>query len=439
MVPIELLLGPSYSKTKQLLHKTEYASPNTHMGLQKRTLTRLLRFAGQEIPYYRKRVRHIIQEMTEENVLECLSAFPVSSKVFVRENLSELGLRHWLRAMLVCTGGSSAAPMPFYIDRFVSRQREKAFIWNQWSRVGYEPGDRIASFTGNVPRHGLYAHDPLFNKFTFSSFDLIPTCLPAIVAGLNHIRPKFLHGYPSTLSTLAKLLQNSHRSLDFNVRAVLCGSEKTEPHQRKAIEQVFETKVYTWYGHSEMCVLAGECECSQALHLYPQYGYVEYVPADVWHESGKQLHEIVATGFNNWIMPFIRYKTGDYAILKEGVCDCGRHYPLIEEVVGRLQEFIVDREGNLISVSALTSLFEKLPFIEEVYIFQDKPGQFDLCVLPQRVPSDLEREHLIDNITTVTHGRLEPAIRLVKEVPKTARGKRRVVEQHLDVNAFLQM
>ena len=80
-------------------------------------------------------------------------------------------------------------------------------------------------------------------------------------------------------------------------------------------------------------------------------------------DEAEKLYEIVATTFNNWTMPFIRYKTNDYAILTDGACKCGRNFPLIKEVVGRAQEFLVDKDENLISASALTSIFDKLPLL----------------------------------------------------------------------------
>jgi len=438
MHPIEVLLGPHYFKTKKVLQESEYKSAEEHLRFQRRTLAQLLRFAGAEIPFYRDRMRDITEGITEKNVLEKLDSFPFTSKNLVRNNLNQFVRTHGLRALKVATGGSSASPMPLYWDRFVTRQREKAFMWNQWARVGYVPGASIVSFTGNVPKHGkTYTYNWLFNKYTFSSFNLIPTKIDEIIVELNRIKPLFLHGYPSTLTVFAKLVRTAKTPLAFQPRAALCGSEKTFPNQRNIIQDALRTKVYSWYGHGEMSALGGECECSQAYHLFPQYGYVEFIPADIQHDTGKQLYEMVVTGFNNWIMPFIRYKTGDYAIRKEGRCACGRQYPLIEEVVGRLQEFIVDCEGNLISVSALTSLFEKLSFIDELYIFQDRPGLFDLCVLPQREPSTQERNQLIEKIKTVTQGRLKPAIQLVKEIPKTGRGKRRIVDQRLDLNAYV--
>lgn len=85
--------------------------------------------------------------------------------------------------------------------------------------------------------------------------------------------------------------------------------------------------MFGWYGHSEYQILAGECEYSNKLHVYPQYGYTELIPTGKKHINGKDIFEIVATGFNNYYMPILRYRTQDYATLADNQkCKCGRNY-----------------------------------------------------------------------------------------------------------------
>jgi phenylacetate-CoA ligase len=219
---------------------------------------------------------------------------------------------------------------------------------------------------------------------------------------------------------------------------VFCGSEKTFQNQRKIIEEVFDTSVFSWYGHSENCVLGGECEYSHSYHLFPQYGYVEFL--EVKKEFNKTLegiYEIVATGFNNWIMPFIRYKTGDYAVLKDSNCECGRNYPLIQEVIGRAQEFVLDKNENLISVTALTSLYEKLPFIFEAQILQEIPGALTFLIKPSYNPPTDELDKFISMIETKTQNRLKVNVQFINEIPKSSSMKRRIVDQKIDISSYL--
>ena len=58
--------------------------------------------------------------------------------------------------------------------------------------------------------------------------------------------------------------------------------------------------------------------------------------------------EIVGTGFNKFIFPFIRYKTGDTGVLTNKKCKCGRNYFLLKRIEGRLQEFIIAKTKRYI-------------------------------------------------------------------------------------------
>ena len=63
-------------------------------------------------------------------------------------------------------------------------------------------------------------------------------------------------------------------------------------------------KSITFYGHSERCVIAEEMTQNR-YKFDPYYGYTEQI-----HNENNN-YSIVGTGFLNYIMPFIRYKTDD--------------------------------------------------------------------------------------------------------------------------------
>lgn len=434
----EYLLGYPYLKAKHDLIRTEYAAASEHQRNQQVTLAVLLDYAVRKIPFYRERLGDLAGRISQENALERLQAFPLMTKEDIRAHLPSLYRNTALRGIHVKTGGSSGDCLPFVSDRFVTRQREKAFIWNQWARVGYRPGDSLASFRGNVPRSGqLFDRDTLFNTFVFSPFDITNERIESLVSAVNQIKPVFLHAYPSTIFQIARLMEEHRLKVSFPPRAILCGSERLFDYQRKYIESFFESPVYSWYGHSECAVLGGGCEVSNHYHIYPQYGYLELLPADIGDETGSPLYEIVATGFNNWVMPFIRYKTADFALKAENGCSCGRHYPLLKTIVGRSQEFLVGRDDVLYSVTVLTSQFEKTPFIGEFLFTQKRPGEATLSIVASDRPVVDVLNQIVSNIRQLTQGRLHLEIELVALLPKTAIGKRVYVQQHLDLSKYL--
>jgi len=440
MHPIEFILSYPYLRTKRWLKKSEYLSREHHIEFQKKKLAELLKFSAKEIPFYNERVGHLVKDISSENAFEILKQFPFVSKAIIRQNMEWLCKKSLIRRVKATTGGTTASPMSFYFDRFITRQMEKAYIWNMWSRKGYRPYARIASFTGRVPKASkIFEHDKFFNIFIFSPYDLTKEKIRGVIFALNYLKPEFLHGYPSNMTTLAKLVQNSNLKINFNIKAVFCGSEKTFFHQREIIENVFNTSVFAWYGHSENCVLGGECEYSHFYHLFPQYGYVEFLEVGKnYQKTAKNTYEIVATGFNNWIMPFIRYKTADYAILGDSNCKCGRNYPIVKEVVGRTQEFVLDKKENLISVTALSALYEKSPFISDSQIFQDTPGKIILLIIRNYEAPKAEIDKLILRIESAAQNRLKVHIQFVNKIQKSRSLKRRIVDQRIELSSYLK-
>ena len=330
--------------------------------------------------------------------------------------------------------------MVFYMDRFFTRQVEKAFMFDQWSRIGYKFGDKIYNIRGRTPKKGKFIHhDKIFNIYSASSFNLTYTDLSTYIDSLNAIKPDFLHGYPSTIYQLASMIETKRRILDHRVKAVLCCSEKLFDFQRDKIESIFGCRVYTWYGHSEYLALGGACEYSDKLHFFPQYGYTELIPTGIFDEKGNKIFEIVATGFNNRVMPLIRYQTGDYAIKSDQKhCRCGRDYLLIDEVIGRIQEFVVDDQEQLISATSLLfgqhyRVFEGLAAVQ---FYQDTPGKLEILIVKHENCGEYLIQEMKKKMEMLIGDRMQITISYVDDIPKSEIGKARTVIQKLPIQKY---
>ncbi|MEG3055650.1 MAG: hypothetical protein RQM90_05995 [Methanoculleus sp.] len=160
------------------------------------------------------------------------------------------------------------------------------------------------------------------------------------------------------------------------VKAVLCGSENLYPWQRDLLAEAFGCRVFSWYGNSEQTALAGECEESTHYHIFPEYGVVELIGRDGRPVEGPGvLGEVVATSLTNYVCPLIRYRTRDVAVATAERCSCGRQYPLLEKVEGRLQEFIVTRGGHLISVTPINYESGAFENIRQFQMYQETMGE----------------------------------------------------------------
>ena len=120
----------------------------------------------------------------------------------------------------------------------------------------------------------------------------------------------------------------------------------------------------------------GTCEYQQ-YHLISDYSFTELVPV------ADGLHEIVGTGFNNHAMPLIRYRTGDMVEMGgTGLCDCGRHFPLVQRIHGRSDDCIKLPDGRM--AGHLYRVFNGAAGVVEGQIVQDKPRSWTFLWSPHR-------------------------------------------------------
>jgi len=425
-----------------MLKRTELFSAADLAALRDTMLRNTLLHAAKNVPFYQKLfVDRSLSDFSE--IQKALLTFPLIDKGTIRLSCQDFLAGPSFRRLKATSGGSTGNPFVFYMDRFVTRQIEKAFIFDQWKRVGYHFGDAIFNLRGRTPSNGRFLHhDRLLNIYFASSFNLSAATVGEYVSAINRVRPRFLHGYPSTMYQLAVLVENSGKKLEFQPAAVFCGSEKLFMYQREKIESVFGCRAYHWYGHSECLALGGACEYSDSLHFYPQYGVTELLPSGVLDERGRELHEIVATGFNNPVMPLIRYRTGDYAVLSESqVCRCGRNYLLVDEVVGRQQEFIVASDGSLVSATSLIfgqhyAAFEGL---ESIKLHQQRPGEIEVVCVKGL---EFREDHFLsmqDRMLELIGNRFTIKFVFSSTTEKSPLGKAKLVEQELNMTEYLPL
>jgi phenylacetate-CoA ligase len=192
----ELLLFKFYFDKKHMLSKTEFLPAEELQELQEIFVSKLLKHAVMNTPYYREYVDVGIAQ-SDTDPLGLLKRFPVIDKTIIRKQVDKFVCGAKLRHLKATTGGSTGQPFVFYMDRFRTRQMEKAFIFDMWSRVGYKFGDPIFNLRGRTPSTGKFTyHDRFFNIHFASSFNLKPDTVEQYVNAIDQIQPRFLHGYP---------------------------------------------------------------------------------------------------------------------------------------------------------------------------------------------------------------------------------------------------
>ena len=419
-----------------VIRETEALDHDRLLEWQHTELESQLRHAFDHVPYYRQAFADAGVGPDDVRTAADLVRLPTLDKPTLRERRDELLATNVAESerYYFTTGGSTGIPVGFYHD-LGQPSREWAFMRDQWRRVGYRDRETSVVLRGAVvPGGRLWQRDPLRGALVVSSYHLTDEALPPIVERIRAFRPRFLQAYPSSAAIVARYLLEAGEPPIEGLVAVLCGSENLYDGQRRLIEHAFNCRVYSWYGQSEAVALAGECERSSELHVFPQYGVVELVNSagEPVTEPG-EVGEIVATSLARRAMPLIRYRTTDVAMLGERSCpECGRPYPLFRRIEGRLQEFMISGGGRVISMTAINMHSPVFDNVAQFRFTQRVPGHVVLRVVPRASYDPTSDEQRIRTELGPKLGAdttLELA--LVDEIPRSASGKLSFIDQEL--------
>jgi phenylacetate-coenzyme A ligase PaaK-like adenylate-forming protein len=290
---LEMLMRPAYWRTvarwESFIATSERWSPDRLAAHQLQQLQGLVQHAYDNVPYYARLFDAAAIEPGDIKALEDIRHLPTIGKRDLQEHLTELLATNIpaRRTKYSTTGGSTGIPVGFYHDRRATSAKASAFMIAQWRRVGYEPGDSSAILRGGVVSNGDITEVlPFRNALLMSSYHLTDDLMPKYLERLRAFRPKYIQAYPSSITLLARyMLEHDEKPL-LGLRAILCGSENIYDWQRLQIEQAFQSRVFSWYGQSEVVCLAGECEHDRRLHIFPQYGITElHAPHPLSHNG----------------------------------------------------------------------------------------------------------------------------------------------------------
>jgi phenylacetate-CoA ligase len=381
-----------------------------------------LRAATRRIGFY----KNIKIDFTPSEAEHALAEFPIVTKDDLLSQPDRFypgGGREHPWTIVGRTSGTSGTPLGL-IRSLDSVIWENAFLRRHWYWSGFRPGMRRATLRGDVVVPVEQEQPPFwfYNRYNtqliFSSRHLRGELLNSIADKIADYAPYLLQAYPSTVYELAVHLRAKDRFL--NVRYIYTGSEMLYPFQRELIEERLRGRVVDFYGLAERTVFAGECEHG-ALHVNTDYSWVEIVD-----DAGRPTEGpgyLVGTTFYNHSMPLIRYRVDDQTQWQRGACACGRSYPLVERVEGRIGDAIFGTDGRRVSSAALTLPLRLVHRIRRAQVAQIHRDEWEIRVVPMAGFGEEQKRQLIDNI----HKYVDPAVRLriaeVSDIPRTAAGK----------------
>lgn len=329
------------------------------------------------------------------------------------------------------TGGTSGKPLNFLApkNRYVV---ELATMHSLWSTAGYRGDVRAVIRNHRLPVGQLYIANPITREVIFDGFRLDDEQLERVVSTIRDLGIRFVHCYPSTAFELASFMKR--RGVDARGLVFLSGSETIHPYQRQLIQEELGARFYNWYGHSEKLVLCGYCAGNDQYHVEPTYGFCELLD-----DNGTRITkigdvgEIVGSTLHNKGMPFLRYRTGDFARFAGTYCkSCDRHVLLLEAIRGRWNgERIFRADGSFVTTTALNLHDNLNAVIGGLQYIQDKAGELTILVTPTERFNDAHNAELRAHFQARLGREMVIRVERVERLRRHANGKFSVVMSKL--------
>lgn len=397
-------------------------------------LARVLDYSAKNVPYYRNQWSGR-RRKGDRASWERVENWPILSKKNVRENPALFISDSFQKRQLFVehTSGTTGTPLTLYQSRDALLHWYALFEarWRRWNGVDRKTpwailgGQMVAS--GKTSSSSYWVWNQAFNQLYLSSYHISAKTAKAYVHSMNAHGVRYLYGYASSMTALAQYFREDSTKIP-EMKVILSNAEPLLAHQRELLQSIFNCPVKNTYGMSEIICGASECECG-SLHLWPDAGNVEIVKDDMDFpvlsgESGR----IIATGFLNLAMPLVRYEIGDRGILGGTNCACGRNLRILASVEGRMDDFIITRDGR--KVGRLDPVFKVDTPINEAQIVQESIDRIVVNIVPAEGFSEDSQQDLIKRLQDRL-GPMDVEIRKVAAIPRGPNGKFRAVVSKL--------
>ena len=423
---------------KNSMNKSQWWTQEEIEQLQISRLKQLISECTSSVPFYKK----LLQErgLTEDdfNHIIDLQKLPFLTKKLIRNNIEEIKSKKAIDLARFNTGGSSGEPLIFYIgNERVSHDVAAKWRATKWWDV--DIGDKELVIWGSPIELGSQDYvrlirDKMLRTKLLPAFEMSEEKIAGFIQEIIAFKPKMLFGYPSSISLIAKHASKHNICLNqLGIRVVFVTSERLYDEQRDIISSVFACPVANGYGGRDAGFIAHQCPEGE-MHITAEDIIVEIVDKDGKVLPHGHSGEVVITHLATKDFPFIRYKTGDIAILSDKTCQCGRGLPLLEEIQGRTTDFMVAKDGTIMHGLALIYVLRDLQGMANFKIIQEDINNTKILISTDET-YDQKNDQLIRESFKQRLGQsVNITLEHVTQIPSEKSGKYRYVVSHVKVD-----
>ncbi len=418
------------------LLKSEFYSASEIEAYQNDRLRKLIRYAYENVPYYRRKMHELRLVPNDIRRVADLPKMPVLTKEDVRLHRDELVSAAVKKRELYFshTSGTTGKSLQFYLAK-----HQIPFQWAVWwrhrHRFGVAPFSWHVNYTGKIVvpcsqnRPPFWRWNYPLRQLIIPMQQVIPEKICDFVDLLNRASHPFIYfgGYPSVMHSFAVCAMEKQLLLNNRPKFIFPGAEKVLDYQRRDIEAFTGATITDQYGFSEACGNASQCP-EFAYHEDFEFGILECANPNPVGSSGRVHGDILCTGLSSFEFPFIRYAVGDSAVWENPhiSCKCGRKSRIIHQIEGRDDDYVITPEGQ--RVMRFDYIFKDTQEIKECQILQKELGAITVKIVKRDAYSISNENYIAGEIAKWISPKLRVDFEYVREIERERNGKFRAVK-----------
>ncbi len=408
------------------LKKNQYLSRSELKAMQEKKLKDIVAGAYENVTYYRRLFDKAGIKPDNIKTLDDLQRIPVTTK----KDLQDLKDHEIVargtdidKCVVKHTSGSTGQPLKIFLS---PGERDFQILLNL--RILLENGMRLTdrmAYLINPHRFPeskyWFQHAGILRREYLSVFDYPEKHVEA----LCRVSPDILYGYPSNLTLLAMLIKEKGVK-KINPRLVFSVAEALEPNARRLINSIMDVNTSDILGTIELGDIAWQCSEHNGYHISADAVILEFLNDSGPVKPGEE-GQIVCTSLYSHTMPFIRYAVNDICVPSDRMCSCGRTLPMMENIKGRANDFIILPDGQVIASCFLVIIMQAFHDVARYRIVQEDDKKIIVSLVKGNDFNSRTPDLIKDEIRKATQNALNVEIRIVEELDRDKSGKIRTV------------
>jgi len=418
VIPLEILYGKSFLNLYRQSKISINYPPERIEEIQNINLQKMITHCYNNVSYYRNLFDKMNLTPKDIKTKKDLKKLPILTKQILFENLKEIRADNYkyFSPGLASNSGSTYNIFEYLLDQ-KNREKEYALVWRYYNINRINFNDKIASLRGDLIANNdnkLWKYNPLKKELVFATDNLTTENIDIIINKLVEFDPKLIRGYPSVLQIVSNRI--AERKIYFkNLKVIITSSEMITSDVKKNIAKVFKCDIYDWYGSSEYIISAQELQNHKGYFVNEDYGIIEFIK----DKQTKKYH-VVATGLYNYSMPFIRFDLGDLVEIKKDRA-YGHQRTIIKKIWGRTNQYLLKRDGTLISLNSYEVYFKKkigYKHIQLITTVQKTKSTVEVKLIPKSTYPPGFDKLIISELKSLLGNSMDITVTKIDKLPK---------------------